>query len=168
MVHRRAEDQLGAAGSGALRRLLIPLFVLIDVVVLDQLTKQWAASALDDRNIDVLGSLRFHLVENTGMAFSRAQGMGGWIGILALGLVVGLLVVMRRVPDLRTAIPLALVAGGAVGNLLDRFFRGDGFLDGAVIDFIDLQWWPVFNVADMAVVGGGAALLLFGRRPTAS
>jgi len=49
-----------------------------------------------------------------------------------------------------------LVLGGAVGNLLDRAFRGNGFLDGAVIDFIDFQWVPIFNVADIGVdVGAG-------------
>lgn len=152
------------------RRVLLPLFVAVDVVIADQLTKWWAIEALTDppRDIDIVGSLRFNLVYNTGMAFSRGEGMGGWIGIVAVVLVVGLAVAIRRLPDLRTAIPMALIAGGAVGNLIDRFFRGDGFLDGAVIDFIDLQWWPVFNIADAAVVIGGVALLVFGRHPTAA
>jgi signal peptidase II len=56
---------------------------------------------------------------------------------------------------------LGLVLGGAFGNLVDRLFRdGSGFLGGAVIDFIDLQWWPIFNVADMAVSIGGVLLVL--------
>jgi signal peptidase II len=59
-------------------------------------------------------------------------------------------------------VALGLVMGGAVGNLVDRIFRdGGGFLHGAVVDFIDLRWWPVFTVADMAIVVGGA-LLIFG------
>jgi signal peptidase II len=59
-----------------------------------------------------------------------------------------------------------MVAGGAVGNLADRAFRTGpagqevGFLGGAVVDFIDLQWWPIFNVADMGVVGGALLLVL--------
>jgi signal peptidase II len=58
-------------------------------------------------------------------------------------------------------VAIGLVAGGALGNLIDRAFRaGDGFLGGGVVDFIDLQWWPVFNLADAAIVLG--ALLLFG------
>ena len=63
--------------------------------------------------------------------------------------------------------PLAvgLVIGGAVGNVIDRLFRGDGGLHGAVVDFIDLQWWPIFNVADMAVVIGGGLLLVSAVRP---
>ena len=59
--------------------------------------------------------------------------------------------------------------GGALGNVVDRVFRGDGLLDGSVIDFIDLQWWPIFNVADMAVTCGGVLLvigtLFVGRHP---
>ena len=54
-----------------------------------------------------------------------------------------------------------LISGGALGNLLDRAFRGDdGFLHGAVIDFIDLQWWPVFNVADACIVVGAILLVI--------
>ena len=48
---------------------------------------------------------------------------------------------------------------GRVGNLLDRLFREPGWLRGAVVDFIDLQWWPIFNVADICVTVGGALLL---------
>jgi signal peptidase II len=60
---------------------------------------------------------------------------------------------------------LGLVLGGALGNLADRVFRdGSGFLGGAVIDFIDLQWWPVFNVADIAVTVGGVLLVLTSTR----
>ena len=59
-----------------------------------------------------------------------------------------------------SAIAAGCIAGGALGNLTDRLFRSDdGFLTGAVVDFIDVQWWPVWNVADMGVVLGGAALV---------
>ena len=52
-----------------------------------------------------------------------------------------------------------------MGNLIDRAFRGDqGFLHGAVVDFINLQWWPVFNVADMGVVVGAILLVIVGLR----
>ena len=63
---------------------------------------------------------------------------------------------------------MGLILGGALGNLLDRVFRdGHGFLGGAVVDFIDLQWWPVFNVADMAITLGAVALALnLGREPS--
>jgi signal peptidase II len=56
---------------------------------------------------------------------------------------------------------LGIVIGGALGNLVDRAFRAeDGWLSGAVVDFVDVQWWPVFNVADAAVVCGGIALVV--------
>jgi signal peptidase II len=55
---------------------------------------------------------------------------------------------------------VGLIVGGAIGNLLDRLFRAPGWFRGAVVDFIDLQWWPIFNVADIGVTVGGALLLL--------
>ena len=61
-----------------------------------------------------------------------------------------------------TAVAAGLIAGGAIGNLADRVFRGDRVLRGAVIDFIDLQWFPIFNVADMAIDIGGALFVLWG------
>ena len=56
---------------------------------------------------------------------------------------------------------LGMILGGAIGNLADRALRaGDGFLGGAVVDFVDLQWWPVFNAADSAIVVAGVILVL--------
>ncbi len=67
----------------------------------------------------------------------------------------------RTVPTRLGAVAVGLVLGGAAGNLVDRALRaGDGFLGGAVVDFIDLQWYPVFNIADIAVVGGALLLLV--------
>jgi signal peptidase II len=132
------------------------------VVLIDQLTKRWALHALaNGRTIDVIGSLRFNLAFNSGMAFSQARGAGPFIGVLALLVIVVLLVSLRRNGSVLSAVGIGLVVGGAVGNVLDRLFRGgDGFLSGEVIDFIDLQWWPVFNVADIAVTVGGAILVV--------
>lgn len=80
--------------------------------------------------------------------------------------IVGVLLWMGRVsPDRRTAAALGAIAGGALGNLLDRLFRdGEGFLGGAVVDFIDVQWWPVWNVADMGIVLGSATLVVIAGR----
>ena len=72
-----------------------------------------------------------------------------------------LLVSLRRNGSMLSAVGIGLVIGGAIGNVLDRLLRaGDGFLGGAVVDFIDLQWWPVFNVADMAITVGGVILVV--------
>ena len=75
--------------------------------------------------------------------------------------VLGLLTIRRQMKGWLPTIAVGAVAGGAVGNLLDRLLRdGSGFLGGHVIDFIDLQWWPVFNVADMAITLGAITLAL--------
>jgi signal peptidase II len=131
------------------------------VVVVDQLTKWWALDALDDRTIHLFWTLRLRLVFNTGAAFSLIEGLGPLLGLTAVVVVAVLLWFGRVSPNRATAVALGAIAGGALGNLTDRIFRdGDGPLGGAVIDFIDVQWWPVWNVADMAIVLGGAALVL--------
>ncbi len=138
----------------------------LGVYALDQLTKWWALEALaGGRTIEIVGSLRLRLVFNTGAAFSLGSGLGPLLGLLVVGVIVALVLAGRTAPDRRTAVTVGVVAGGAIGNLSDRLLRdGGGFLGGAVVDFIDLGWWPVFNVADMAVVVGGVILaVLLGR-----
>jgi signal peptidase II len=137
------------------------------VIIADQLTKWWATRALTDGDIDVVWTLRFRLVRNHGAAFSLAGGRGGLVAILAIAIVVGLIAFGRGIDSKVGAVSLGLVLGGAVGNLLDRLFReGSGFLGGGVVDFVDLQWWPVFNVADAAVVIGGLLLVFVVARTT--
>ena len=145
-------------------RVMLP--VALAVVVLDQLTKWWALERLATENIDVFWTLRFNLVFNSGSAFSLGQGLGPVLGVLAVVVVVALVRVGRLVSNLPTAIALGMVLGGAVGNLADRLFRsdGEGFLGGHVVDFIDFQWWPVFNVADIGIVVGGLLLVLVAMR----
>lgn len=131
------------------------------VLVLDQLSKWWATETLDTDVIDLVGSLRLKLVLNYGAAFSLTQGRGAVISLLALGVVALLLRNGRHATHPLAAMALGLVLGGAIGNLSDRAFRdGDGFLGGGVVDFIDLQWWPIFNVADMGVVCGAFLLVI--------
>jgi signal peptidase II len=137
------------------------------VVAIDQLTKSWAVRALDDRTIDLVGSLRFNLHFNSGLAFSQGEGLGGVQAVVAI-VVAGVLAFVARRSLPWMALGLGVVAGGALGNAVDRVFRGDGFLDGAVVDFIDLQWWPIFNVADMALTVGGVVLLLIAARADAA
>ncbi len=128
-------------------------------MALDQITKHWAVSSLNDgRVVDVLGSLRFNLSFNRGMAFSQGTSIGPIIGVIGMLVVVYLLIGMRR-SSVSGAVFVGLVAGGAAGNIVDRLFRGEAWLHGAVVDFIDLQWWPVFNIADAAICIGGALLV---------
>ncbi len=137
-----------------------PLAIAAAVVLLDQLTKEWARNALADGPIDVVWTRRFNLAFNKGMAFSQGTGLGPIIGVVALVVIVGLLVSIGRSTSRLYPLAVGLIVGGAIGNLLDRLFRAPGWFRGAVVDFIDLQWWPIFNVADIGVTVGGALLLL--------
>jgi signal peptidase II len=132
------------------------------VIVLDQLTKAWAVDALDDgRIIHVIWTLQFNLTFNSGMAFSQGQGAGPIVGVIALGVIVALLVSLGRTSSVLGAVATGMIVGGALGNVIDRLFRSDGgFLQGEVVDFIDLQWWPVFNIADIGVTVGGVLLIV--------
>jgi signal peptidase II len=132
-------------------------------VVLDQLTKWWARSTLDDRTIDLVWTLRLNLVLNRGAAFGLGSRYAPLVALLATVVLLVLLRTSRTLHRVPALIAIGLVLGGAVGNLLDRLFRdGHGFLGGAVVDFVDLQWWPVFNVADAAIVCGAVVLALSG------
>jgi signal peptidase II len=94
------------------------------------------------------------------MAFSRGRGIGPYIGAIALVVIVVMLLSLRRGAGLVSTIAVGLVIGGALGNITDRLFRGDGWLHGSVVDFIDPNWWPIFNVADIGVTVGGVLLVV--------
>jgi signal peptidase II len=153
---------LSRAGTAApSRRWGLILGIAAAVLVLDQLSKWWAVRTLSTHSIDVVWTLRLDLTSNTGASFSTFGGQGPLISIGAVLVVGALLWLSPTVTSRLGSVGLGLVLGGALGNLIDRAFRGDaGFLHGAVIDFIDFQWWPVFNVADMGVVVGSLVLAL--------
>ncbi|MBM3656698.1 MAG: signal peptidase II [Actinomycetota bacterium] len=131
------------------------------IVVVDQLTKHWALNRLSGgRTIDIIGSLRFNLAFNRGMAFSQATGAGPIIGALAFVIIIVIVLWMRRSATGVSAVAAGLIVGGALGNLVDRLFRNDAWLRGAVVDFVDLQWFPIFNVADSCITIGAALMVL--------
>jgi signal peptidase II len=135
------------------------------VVVLDQLTKVWAVSALSDGPVSVVGSLlQFRLTRNPGGAFSLGTGLTPVLAILAVAMVVYIVRTTRRTADVIMAFSLALVLGGALGNLIDRFVRSPGFLRGEVVDFIKVPHWPTFNVADSAITVGVILIAIRGWR----
>ena len=142
--------------------------VFVFVIVFDQITKWWALEELGSgRVIEIFWTLQFRLVRNTGIAFSQGEGLGP---IFAVLIVVVVLFVVRwgtQMQSKSTSLAVGLIVGGAIGNLIDRAFRSDaGFLKGGVVDFIDLQWWPVFNIADAAIVVGGVMMFWFGLKST--
>ena len=139
-----------------------PVVIAVAVVVCDQLTKHWAVTSLGtERVIDLVWTLQFNLAFNNGMAFGQGRGLGPVIGVVATVVIVYLLVSLRDQTSRLSTVGMGLLIGGATGNLIDRLLRGDAWLNGAVVDFIDLQWFPIFNIADMAV-NVGAALLILG------
>jgi len=153
----------GRARVGA-RWALIGL-VAVAVIAVDQLTKWWALETLDTRTIDLPWTLRLNLILNRGAAFGLGSRYAPLIALAAVGVVVVVLGSTRGLDARWPRLGVGLVLGGALGNLADRVFReGPGFLGGAVVDFIDLQWWPVFNVADAAVSVGAVLLVLTAAR----
>ena len=137
-----------------------PKLIIVAVVIADQATKNWALNSLSDgRTIDLFWTLRFNLVFNSGMAFSQGQGLGRLIGLLAIGVAVWLWLSLKKASTNLSLVGTAMLIGGALGNVVDRLFRGEKWLAGSVIDFIDLQWFPVFNIADSAVTLGAAMLI---------
>lgn len=146
----------------------LALAVAAGVLVLDQLTKQWALWALEDGPIALIGDefLRLRLVRNPGAAFGRLTGLGGWLALLAVVAVVVIVLSLRSTERRSEAVALGLILGGALGNLVDRLFRGDGLADGEVVDFIDFSFFPTFNVADTAITLGAIAALALALRRT--
>lgn len=148
---------------GGWRRRVHPLSLAVAALVLavDEGTKSWAVSRLSNgRVVHVIGSLQFNLSYNSGMAFGRGKGLGPVIGVVALVVVVYLLIGLRTEGSRLSTVAVGMVMGGAAGNVCDRLFRGTGWFRGSVVDFIDLRWWPVFNVADIGVTVGGLLLVI--------
>lgn len=152
--------------SSALKRRVgsVPrstVVVAVVAVVIDQLTKAWALSHLADGHVDhVVWTLQFNLSFNSGMAFGRAQGWGPFIAVLATVVIVAFVLSIKTTDGRLSAIAVGCIVGGATGNLIDRLFRDEAWLRGRVVDFIDFQWFPIFNVADMCINVGGALLVL--------
>ncbi|MEX0989702.1 MAG: signal peptidase II [Actinomycetota bacterium] len=131
------------------------------VYLIDRLSKVWAENDLQgEAPIEVVGTFVWlHYTTNSGGAF----GIGESASLVFVGatvIVVGIIVwTSMRLPRAGVAMGLGLVLGGALGNLTDRAVRGSGFR-GGVVDFVDVGAWPVFNVADAAIVVGAIVLLL--------
>ena len=133
----------------------------LGVIILDQLTKELALSGLADGPVDLIeGALTLRLTFNSGGAFGLLQGLPGFFLVATLVVVVAILLWVRRIEDVRWMVPLGMVLGGGIGNVIDRVVRETG----GVVDFIDLHWWPVFNLADASIVIGVALILLLSAR----
>ena len=134
--------------------------VLLLAVLIDQLTKQWALRDLGaGQQIPILPTVRLELFHNPGVAFGIGAQAGAPLVVGLILVVTALLVwialrILRRA-DLTGTVLLAVAAGGGIGNLLDRILRAaDGPLTGRVVDFIAVEWFAVFNVADIFTTCG--------------
>ena len=148
------------APSRTRRRTGLVAAIAAVVVVLDAATKQWAMSALTDGPIDLIGPVRLALIRNKAGAFGLGGALVPFLAVAALILVLAMVMVGSASAKPSVAAALGLVLGGAFGNVGDRIFRTPGFLKGAVVDFVDVGFWPVFNLADSAITCGCLLLLV--------
>lgn len=132
------------------------------VIALDILTKSLAVAHLDPMQpVHIIGdAVTLRLVRNSGAAFSMASGYTWILTLIALAVVVVIIRFSSRLRSGWWVLGLGLVLGGAIGNIIDRIFRAPAPLRGHVVDFVSVGWWPVFNVADSAVVCGAILLVV--------
>ena len=144
------------------KRLRLLLSIAGVVLALDIVTKVLAVRLLvPGQPVSIIGdTVTWTLVRNSGAAFSMATGYTWVLTLVATGVVIGIIWMGRRLLSPWWALGLGMILGGALGNLVDRFFRSPGPLRGHVVDFLSVGWWPVFNVADPAVVGGAILLVV--------
>jgi signal peptidase II len=158
------DGPVGGSGVAPARRPRTRLLLTLAVLVLlaDLVTKLIVVVTITPgENIRLLGGLLYlTYYRNSGAAFSFAEGFTIVFTVIAVAVVVTIVRIARRLYYIGWAVSLGLVLGGAVGNLIDRVFRDPGFLRGEVVDFLsvlgpDGRVWPIFNVADSAIVCGG-------------
>ncbi|WNV91838.1 signal peptidase II [Umezawaea sp. Da 62-37] len=149
------------------RRVALLAVVAVLVLAADVFSKIVAVAELEGREpVELLGgALYLPLIRNPGAAFGLAEGATAVLALIALGVVVFIIWIARKLRSVGWAIGLGLVLGGAMGNLGDRIFRAPGPLRGHVVDFLSLfdpygRVWPVFNLADSAICVGGALIVL--------
>ncbi len=153
-VEAPTDDRPASSRRRSLVRALIPA---VAVIGLDQLTKHLVVTELSGgdvvRVVDEFVTLE--LTRNSGGAFGIGQAWPEFFLVASIAIAAMIVVLAWRADDPRWLIPLGMVLGGGIGNLIDRIARSPG---GEVVDFIDLQVWPVFNVADAAISLGVAAM----------
>jgi signal peptidase II len=161
--------QHGVAQPPALRPRQVRMLASVAAVALtlDVLTKVLVVATLQGRDpVELLGGLVYlQLVRNPGAAFGMATGMTWVLALVAIAVVATIGWLAGKLRSRGWAVGLGLVLAGALGNLVDRFFRAPGPFRGHVVDFIsvfspDGDTWPVFNVADSAIVLGGILIVV--------
>jgi signal peptidase II len=140
------------------KNLLLPASIILTI---DQITKILAVERLENQKVvELFWTLQLNVTRNKGASFSLGTNLTPLLAVLALLAVIALVHLSKSAQKPVTVILFGVVLGGVLGNVIDRIFRNGINLNGGVVDFIDFQWWPVFNVADMALVVGLPFLLL--------
>jgi signal peptidase II len=140
--------------------------VAVAALALDVVSKIIVVAELENREpIRLLGGLiTLTVSRNSGAAFSIGTGLTIVFTLIATGVVIAILRTARRLRSLPWAVSLGLLLGGATGNLVDRVLRSPSPLQGHVVDWIEWPNFPVFNLADSAIVCGGALAVLLAAR----
>ena len=148
------------------RRVVTLVCVAVFVLAIDIASKVTVVATLSNRApIRLLGGfLTLRVDRNPGAAFSLGTSMTVVFSVIAISVIVVILRTSRRIRSLPWAITLGLLLGGATGNLADRIFRYPGVFRGYVVDWIQVPHWPVFNLADSAIVCGGILAVLLSAR----
>jgi signal peptidase II len=154
------------AASRRRRRVTVLIGVAAFAYLLDLLSKIWVVTSLENHApITVFGHyLRLDAIRNAGAAFGLGQGMTIIFTVIAVGVIVMIARLSRRLYSVPWAIALGLLLGGAFGNLTDRVFRAPGGFQGRVVDFVAPAHFAVFNLADSAITCGGVLIVLLSFR----
>ncbi|WNE96024.1 signal peptidase II [Streptomyces luomodiensis] len=172
----KAEGGAGtsAAGAGAeetaadrgRRRVGVLLGVAALAYLIDLISKLAVVAKLEHHApVEVIGTwLQFEVIRNRGAAFGFGEAMTIVFTVIAVGVIVVIARLARKLYSVPWAIALGLLLGGAFGNLTDRVFRAPGDFQGAVVDFIAPAHFAVFNLADSAIVCGGFLIVILSFR----
>ncbi|MDH6127195.1 signal peptidase II [Kitasatospora sp. GP82] len=166
------DEPVGATAAGAVpgarrrRRIGVLLVVALLAYLIDLGGKMLVVSGLEGRQpIQVIGDVvTLQVIRNGGAAFGMGQAMTIVFTMIATAVIVVIWRIARKLYSLPWAIALGLLLGGALGNLTDRLFRAPSVFRGHVVDFISVQHFAVFNLADSAIVCGGILVVLLSFR----
>ncbi|MGW6913191.1 signal peptidase II [Kitasatospora sp. NPDC054939] len=144
------------------RRIGVLLVVALLAFVIDLGSKLLVVARLENEpTIKVIGDvMTFQVIRNSGAAFGMGQALTVVFTMIASAVIVVIWRIARKLYSLPWAVALGLLLGGALGNLADRLFRSPGVFRGHVVDFISVQHFAVFNLADSAIVCGGILVVL--------
>jgi signal peptidase II len=164
----QAQPPAAEAAPAGRRRGVVLGCVAAVVLAADAITKAIVVAHLrEDQPVHLIGNvLELWLTRNSGAAFSFGTGQTIIFTLIAIGVIVAIVRTARRLYSLGWAIALGLLLGGAAGNLADRIFRAPGLFRGDVVDWIGVtpRYYPIFNLADSAIVCGGILIVVLAMR----